>query len=217
MQSFPGSFYMDEGKFYKDVKLTGAKIKGRLDLNSANTYGELELVFATIKHSVVMNKSYFRGVVRCDNLSSQSAIQSKETRYKAEACFNGIKCKKISLSHSSFDCGFTMRSAKIEQFLSLNNTDVDGKADLTNCEAEELFFHNLLVDHFIINRNLFGDQLASERKKNYEQAKDEYGILKQAFETRNKYRDMDWAYYNFCRTNRKNKTHVVKISAAKSF
>ena len=199
----PGSFYFDGSTFAGNLTLSKANIKGSLYLNDANGHGEIDLTALEIGHSLVLSKSYFRGMLRCDGATLKRDLASYKTRFKEEVSFNSISCDNAALCNSSFDNGFTMRSAKIENVLNLNNVDVDGKADFFKCKFDRIFFLNFLTDYFLINRDCLGKHLTSEKLKNYEQAKIEYGILKHSFQMQNLYKDMDWAYYHFCRNRRK--------------
>lgn len=201
----PGTFYLSSAVFYHDVDLSHTLVRGNLCLDCLNSYGEMDISDARVAGNVILSQSYFRGTVRCDSLSC-AALLSTSARYKEEVSFNSLRCQQVSLRHSSFDGGFTMRSASVTQSINLNNADVDGKADFFKCECPNLYFQNFLADYFLVSRqHLIGDMLSSERSRNYRQAKNEYGILKQAFQTQNHYREMDWAYYRFCRANRRAK------------
>ncbi len=200
----PGTFYLDNAVFYQDVDMSYAFVRGNLCLDYIKTHAEVDLSNSRICRNLILSHSYFRGTLRCDSVNCDELLSST-ARYKEEASFNGLRCNKVSLRYSSFDGGFTMRSASVVEAINMNNADVDGKADFFKCECPNIFFQNFLADYFLISRHLLGDALSSERARNYRQAKNEYGILKQAFQTQNHYKEMDWAYYRFCRANRKSK------------
>lgn len=203
----PGSFYCTGTIFHDAVEMSSVMVRGSLYLDNINGYGEVELNKSHVYHSLIFSQSYFRGLLRCENLLCEEKVISFKARYKEEVSWNGIKCQSITLLHSSFDGGFTIRGANIADYINLTNADVDGKADFFRCRFQRIFFANFLVDYFGIHREMLGDILPSEKAGHYKQAKNEYGILKQAFHTQNYYAAMDWAYYRFCRANRiKNKT-----------
>ncbi|NUM33920.1 MAG: potassium channel family protein [Candidatus Brocadiae bacterium] len=201
----PGSFYSEKAIFYKNLKLCGARIAGKLSLEGINTYGEVDLSNMSIGNDLLLSKSYFRGTVQVGGTRCALVIDSYKSRYKEEACFNYLRCQKFTLNESSFDGGFTMRGTQVDESLVLNNVDVDGKADLIKCRSGQLYFYHFLADHFLIRKEEIGDMVSSEKQKNYLQAKNEYGTLKEAFQNSNHFKEMDWAYYRFCLCNRKNK------------
>lgn len=201
----PGSFYCEEAIFHHNFSLSRAEIPGKLDLQGVKIQGESDLTSMNIGNDLLLSKSYFRGMVQLAGTRCANLLDSFKTRYKEEASFNAIRCRKCTLAESSFDGGFTMRGAQIEESLILNNVDVDGKVDLIKCSFGDLYFFNFLVDHLLIRRQQLGACISSERQKNYVQAKNEYGILKEAFRGSNHFEDMDWAYYRFCQCSRKDK------------
>ena len=202
-QVVPGTMYVTEAIIHKLVNLAGAKIKGQLCLDKVNMYEEVDASQMIIGHNLDLSRSYFRGVLHFGGLKCRGAIKSYRARYKEEVSFNGARCLEIYLNASSFDRGLTIRKAKVEGQICLHQVDIDGKADLFGCKFSEIFFKDLLVDHFLIDRKMLGEKLPSEQMGDYRQAANEYGILKQAFQLRSQYQDMDWAYYRFCRSQRK--------------
>lgn len=202
----PGTFYLSKAVFHQPLDLSSANVYGDLCLDSVNGYTEIEVIRAYVGGNITLSKSYFRGTMRFSNCKARELV-SLGARYKEEVSFDAMQCEAISLKGSSFDGGFTMRST-VAAKVNLNNVDVDGKADMFHCQFRQLFFNHLLVDYFIIEREALGENLSSEEMGNYPQAKTEYGILKQAFLMQNRYQDMDWAYYRFCRSNRK----IYKVS-----
>ncbi|MEK7486293.1 MAG: pentapeptide repeat-containing protein [Planctomycetota bacterium] len=205
----PGTFYFSESTFHKEVHLSKSKIKGQLCFDQVNSYSEMDLTNLGIGHDLILSKSYFRGLMRLDATRCREVVSMK-ARYKEEVSFNQIQCQKFSVNASSFDGGFTLRSADIERTLTMNQVDVDGKIDMFQCKYQKIYFRNLIVDHFLINREAIGDRLTSELSGNYPQAQNEYGILKRAFLQQSQYKDMDWAYYRFCRSARKSKKISLK-------
>ncbi len=197
-----GSFYVTEATFQKELIMTSAVITGDFCFDSINSYSEVNLQSIFAGGKMDLSNSYFRGMVHLDNASCKNKFQSFKTRYKEEVSFNSVKCPDLSFSNSSFDGGFTLRSAEIEGNLVLNDVDVDGKADLGKCQFEKIYFVNFLADNFIIHQEQIGEKLSSEEKGNFSQARIEYGILRQAFQKQCFYQEMDWAYYRFCRTGR---------------
>ena len=133
-----------------------------------------------------------------------SSIPSKpDTKKKFRSTAPAVL--EMNFKASSFDSGLTIRKANIQGQIYLHYADIDGKADLFGCKFGEIFFKDLLVDHFLIDRKMLGNKLPSEQRSDYGQAANEYGILKQSFLLRSQYQDMDWAYYRFCRCQRKSK------------
>jgi hypothetical protein len=199
-----GSFYAGDSLFYGNLNLSKARIHGQVDLEQTNGHGEFDLSNISVGQDLVLSKSYFRSMVHLEGAEFQNLFCHR-TRFKEEASFNHLKGKNVSLAGTSFDGGFTLRSATISDVLTLNEVDVDGKIDLFKTTFKDIYFNHLLVDHFLVDRSAFGKQLTSEYRKNYTQAKNEYSVLKQAFLQRSNYQDMDWAYYRFCRASRKEK------------
>lgn len=201
----PGSFYAEKAIFHNNLRLCGTRIPGKFSLEGINIYGEADLSNMSIGNDLLLSKSYFRGSVLLANTRCAGVVDSYKSRYKEEVSFNALRCQKFALNESSFDGGFTMRGTQVDETLVLNNVDVDGKADLVKCQFGQLFFYHFLADHFLIRKEELGDMISSEKQKNYLQAKNEYGILKEAFHSSNHFKEMDWAYYRFCRCHRKNK------------
>ncbi|BBM82180.1 potassium channel family protein [Candidatus Uabimicrobium amorphum] len=201
----PGTFYMTDSTFHKEINMFSANIAGDLCLDGINSYAEWELNSVDVGNDVVFSKSYFRGMIRCENSTIGGKLYSHKARFKEEASWNGLKCQSADLRFSSFDGGFTMRYGRIEKELKMYNTDVDGKVDLFRCKFGDISFNHMLVDHFLIDRHSIGDELSSEKNGEFSHAVTEYGILKQSFHQRNDYESMDWAYYRFCRSKRKMK------------
>jgi uncharacterized protein YjbI with pentapeptide repeats len=201
----PGSFYLDNTVLHRNLQAHSAEVKGTFSLEGISIQGEADLTQMRIGVDLVLSKGFFRNIVRLDKTDCKGMVASYLTRYRDEVSFNHLTSQDFGLGGSSFDQGFSMRNAKIERNLTLNNVDVDGKADLSKCQFDGIFFDNMLVDYLMIEREQIGPHLTSELRGNYKQAKHEYGILRQAFFVRNRYRDMDWAYYRFCQTNRKDK------------
>lgn len=201
----PGSFYIDHAIFHHDLKMTGSDIRGALSLEDVNAHREVELINVRVGQDLTLSKGYFREVLRCEAARIKGNLWINRSRFRNEVSCNDVECNNASLSGSSFDQGLTIRSATIADCLTLNNVDVDGKIDLSKCSFQRFFFDHLLVDYLMIDRSQLGETLASERAGNYAQAQNEYGILRQAFQNRNQYPDMDWAYYRFCQARRKAK------------
>ena len=204
-QYTPGSFYLDSAVFQGCLKMSNMFVLGNLSLENVNVHQEVELMGGRVDADLILSKGYFRDIVRCERSAVAGGLVAQLTRFRDEVSWNHITCKRVSLNASSFDQGFTMRGATIQDVLTLNNVDVDGKADLSKCSFQRFFFDHLLVDYLMIEREQLGDHLSSETIGNYAQAKNEYGILRQAFLVRNRYQDMDWAYYRFCQSSRKEK------------
>ncbi len=201
----PGSFYLENVVLHQPFKMNNADIQGMLSLEGCSVHRELELIHIRVGHDLSLSKGYFRDVVRCERSTVKGALKATLSRFREEVTLNQIQCQSATLAGSSFDQGFTLRSSEVLDSLSLNNVDVTGKADLSKCTFQRFFFDHLLVDYLMVEREQIGEQLASEVVGNYTQAKNEYGILRQAFLVRNRYADMDWAYYRFCQANRREK------------
>lgn len=202
----PGTFYMSNSTFHKEINMFSATIAGDLCLDNINSYAEWELNSISVGNDLLFSKSYFRGMTRCENATIEGKLHAHKARFKEETSWNGVKCQMADLRFSSFDGGFTMRYGRIEKELKMFNTDVDGKVDLFRCKFGDISFNHMLVDHFLIDRYAIGDELTSEKNGEFGHAVTEYGILKQSFHQRNDYESMDWAYYRFCRSKRKMKT-----------
>ncbi|WP_372370453.1 potassium channel family protein [Candidatus Uabimicrobium sp. HlEnr_7] len=201
----PGSFYMSNSYFHKEVNLFSTNVKGDLCLDNVNSHAEMDLNTISVGNDILFSKAYFRGMIRCENVIVKGKLYAQRSRFKEEVSWNGIKCQMASLRFSSFDGGFTMRYGRVEKELHMYNTDVDGKVDLFRCKFGDISFNHMLVDHFLIDRRAIGDELTSEKNGEFSNAVTEYGILKQSFHQRNDYENMDWAYYRFCRSKRKMK------------
>ncbi|TNE48844.1 MAG: hypothetical protein EP343_13225 [Deltaproteobacteria bacterium] len=201
----PGSFYLENVVLHQPFKMNNADIQGMLSLEGCSVHRELELIHTRVGHDLCLSKGYFRDVIRCERSTVKGTLRATLSRFREEVTLNQLQCQSATLAGSSFDQGFTLRSSEVIDSLSLNNVDVTGKADLSKCTFQRFFFDHLLVDYLMVEREQIGERLASEEAGNYTQAKNEYGILRQAFLVRNRYADMDWAYYRFCQANRREK------------
>ena len=199
----PGSFYIDNATFRKKAHFGDLKVEGELTLKGTEVGRELDLTRLFVGSNCYLSHGTFRGVFDCSGAKIRGRLSANKARFKEEALFFECMTHKINLNACAFEQGVSLRKAKIEDSLSMNGASVNGKADLLKCSFKRIFFYRLIVDHFLIDRSELGEILSSEEIGNYEQARHEYGILKQAFLQRSLYRDMDWAYYRFCRANRK--------------
>lgn len=201
----PGSLYMDSLVCKGRLRFANASIQGTLSLLKANVCLEVELMNSRVEHELILSSGFFREIVRCDHLRCGKAIVANLSRFRGEVSLGRMECERVELNGSSFAQGLTMRNASVRGVVSMNNVDVDGRADLSRCSFKQIFFSDLLADYFLIEREQLGEHLSSEEIGNYKQASNEYGILRQSFLVRNRYQDMDWAYYRLCRSKRKQK------------
>jgi len=133
-----------------------------------------------------------------------------------ETCFNNTEfLRAVDFSNSNFNDDVSFFDAKFAHSVQFRNVNFKRNTELNKVNFEEkvdftgarfmgtVCFSDLIAKDVVLNWNQINKKLKNYNQKQYEKARDEFGILKTIFERQNKYDDMDNAYLMFKRSKRK--------------
>lgn len=176
-------------------------------------------------HTEFRGKVIFTGCDFADRVSFWEAkfvawADFKDCRFASDADFRSVICEHgFVLTNCTFDGDFLFRGGCVDKKFSADGCRFERALDLSKAKLHDFVyledieqgklqsfaFLNAVAERIRIHPRQLEDRLSSEIAGKYDEAMQEYGLLKKCFQTLNRFDHEDWAFYQFKVCQRKAK------------
>src|SRR5262249_15350649 len=112
------------------------------------------------------------------------------SRFHGDVLLRGTTVeKKFDAAGSRFEKLLDLSKAKLHDFVYLEGIEQGA--------GQRFAFTNALAERLLLRTEQLTGRLASEEKGDFDQALQEYALLKRTFEALHRYDQEDWAFYRF--------------------
>lgn len=144
----------------------------------------------------------------------------KDCRFRGEADFRSVICDHgFVLTNCTFDGDFLFRGSCVDKKFSADGCRFERALDLSKAKlhdfayleaidqgpAQTFAFLNALADRIRVRPEQVAGRLASENAGRFDDAMQEYGLLKRCYQKLHRFDHEDWAFYRFKVCQRKAK------------
>lgn len=203
--------FIEKSKLAGNVIIKSTKI-GRLGMMKSTFESAFRLEESTVTDGLRIGRCEFHGQVRLWNTRFECWVDFLSCKFHGEADFRSFHANEgFVIQRSRFEDTFLMRGATVAKKFDLGSSYFAGLVDFSKAkfhdfaymdrmeqgEEQRFAFENTIADRMLLRTEQLEGRLASVQAKRWEEAAQEYGMLKRNFETLHRYDDEDWAFYQF--------------------
>jgi len=203
--------FVEKSHLSGNVIIKSTKI-GRLGMMKSTFDAAFRLEESTVTDGLRIGRCQFDGQVRLWNTRFHCWVDFLDCKFAAEADFRSFHADEgFVIQRSRFDDSFLMRGATVAKKFDLGSSHFAGFVDFSKAkfhdfaymdrieqgDDQRFAFANTIADRMLLRPEQLAGRLAAEQSGKWEEAAQEYGMLKRNFETLHRYDDEDWAFYQF--------------------
>jgi hypothetical protein len=174
--------------------------------------GKFAAAHAEFRGKVQINGCHFLDRVSFWEAKFVAWAEFKDCRFHAEADFRSVICGHgFVLTNCTFDGDFLFRGGCVDKKFSADGCRFERALDLSKAKLHDFVyledieqgklqtfaFLNAVAERIRVQPTQLEGRLASEIAGKYDEAMQEYGLLKKCFQTLHRFDHEDWAFYRF--------------------
>jgi uncharacterized protein YjbI with pentapeptide repeats len=194
--------------FKGNVRFIGTTFQGYADFREATFKGDAKFHVATFQGDAFFSEATFKGVAKFYGATFEGTAYFSEAIFKGDADFRKVKFKLLNdfmgaifegntdFYNAIFSLGNKLKLiVKGSGFISFEHTFLENVfLELYLDEGVLIDFTDVLLRNTKIIREQINNHILQEERKDFEQAKEVYLLLKNNFHSIGRYEDESWAF-----------------------